>query len=122
MNRIHRLMPGGIPRWVRCYDNGGRSFDRYTVVFTRKSFGFESMYLAMSEHPMHPQGFGQHGHSKWFPVDVVQENGRCQWPPAIGRKCHLGVRIPFATLPTDCQRLVVRDYKEIWNIETKGTK
>ncbi len=28
------LVPNGIPRYVRCYDNGGESFDRYTVVFT----------------------------------------------------------------------------------------
>jgi len=37
--------------------------------------------------------------------------------PAIGRKCHLGKRIAFADLPPDCRKLVLSDYKEIWNLK-----
>jgi hypothetical protein len=33
-NRLLSLMPNGVPKYVRVYDNGGKSFDRYTVVFT----------------------------------------------------------------------------------------
>jgi hypothetical protein len=57
-------MPNGIPRYVRCYDNGGETFDRFTVVFSgryRHLTGGEFWHVGMSEHPFHPQGFGQHG-------------------------------------------------------------
>ena len=33
------------------------------------------------------------------------------------RKCHLGTRIPFTDLPEDCQRLVVSDYMDLWNLK-----
>lgn len=32
MDRVRRLMPDGVPRYVRCYDDSG-SGDRYTVVY-----------------------------------------------------------------------------------------
>ena len=47
---------------VACYDNGGQTADRYTVVFLDapghrpKTF----LSLGMSPCPFHPQGFGQH--------------------------------------------------------------
>ena len=91
---------GSDPRWIRCYDNGGESFDRYTVVFTRGKY----CYLGMSAHPSHPQGFGQHG----------------EWPqgsPAIDRLggySHLGRKINFSELPEDCQKLVKDTYATLW--------
>ena len=33
-SREQRLMPDGVPRYVRCYDGGEDLFDRYTVVCT----------------------------------------------------------------------------------------
>jgi hypothetical protein len=66
------------------------------------------MYVGMSANPFHPQGFGQHG-GHAYPIDA--KDG---WAPAIGRKCHLGTRIPFDKLPPDCQKLVRDDYKDIW--------
>lgn len=46
------------------YDNGGKTADRYTILYRvpQKSHG-ESyyVYFGMDEHPNHPQGFGQHG-------------------------------------------------------------
>ena len=116
-NRTKNLMPNGIPKWIRCYDNGGLDkggsfFDRYTVCYTRKQGG--GSYVAMSCNPFHPQGFGQHGEGK---------NGRSvdanKWgfAPMIGRKNHLGRRIPFSALPEDCRKLVLRDYREIWGIK-----
>lgn len=90
--RIQSLMPDGIPRYVRCYDNGGKTFNRYTVVFTgrytHKTNGGH-MYIGMSTHPFDPQGFGQHGDTQYQPVD----------------------------LPQDCQDLVIRDYKELWDLK-----
>ncbi len=113
-------MPGGVPKFVRCYDNGGTekeggSIDRYTVCFTggyRKLFP-ESMrrhygerewfqYLAMSGSPFHPQGFGQHGES-------AQQIDR----PTYG---HLGRKIKFVDLPEDCRKLVISDYRQIWGL------
>lgn len=107
--RKNRLMPNNTPRWIRCYDNGGKTWDRYTVVYTKKhwyddgrvySFG----YVGMSSNPFAPQGFGQHGESNFQPIDR----------PSYG---HLGKKITFAELPEDCQKLVREDYMELWNLE-----
>lgn len=81
---------------VRIYDNGNNTFDRYTAVFTNK-MNDEFVYLAMSNHPFHPQGFGQHGFIRTL-ID------RPTWK-------HLGRLITFEELPTDCQKLVLEDLK-----------
>jgi len=112
--RRERLMPNGVPHWIRCYDNGGETIDRYTVVYTgnyRHKTGGEFAYLAMNAAPFHPQGFGQHGSSR---EQVDSPKGK--WPPAYGRKCHLGMRIPFGDLPPGCQRLVLDNYRELWDL------
>jgi len=111
--RIESLLPNGTPKYVRCYDNGGRSFDRYTVVFTgrynnmgikrgmRKTSTF--YYVGMSANPFHPQGFGQHGESEGSPIDRPTYS-------------HLGKKIKFEQLTENCKKLVLDDYCEIWNI------
>jgi hypothetical protein len=66
----------------------------------------------MSALPFHPQGFGQHGESEQH-IDV----NKWGYAPAMWRKNHLGTRIPFDVLPADCQKLVMQDYKAIWNLE-----
>ena len=74
---------------VKCYDNGGSTVDRYTVVFTdmpERSGLFTC--LGMSDQPFHPQGFSQHSMA------------------ALGR--HLGKRIAYAALPQDCRRAVMQ--------------
>lgn len=80
---------------IRIYDNGGKTFDRYTVVFMtlpeRRPGTFSA--LGMSANPFHPQGYGMH----------------CSAMP--GR--HLGRRIALAQLPDPCQRLVRRDLAEL---------
>lgn len=128
-DRRARLMPGGIPRYVRCYDNGGESADRYTVVFSGRGGVNRPVdrtaphqwrsycYRAMSERPYHPQGVGMWGEHESQPVDTLGEKPGWHWPPAVGRKCHLGTRIRFQDLPEDCRKLVLRDYREIWRIE-----
>lgn len=96
--RSERPVPS-CPVTVRCYDNGGETFDRYTVVFhgnqVRKRFGV-FMYVGMSADPFHPGGFGQHGESRDNFVDY----------PRYG---HLGKRVPFASLPEPCRRLIIQD-------------
>lgn len=76
---------------IRCYDNGGESIDRYTVVYLDHPEAYPGTFAAvgMNASPFHPQGFGQH-------------------TTAIPGK-HLGRRIAFSNLPTDCQRLVMQD-------------
>lgn len=107
--RYNSNVPNGVPKWIRVYDNGGRSFDRYTVVFTKKAITNTHgdrwfMYLGMSENPFHPQGFGQHGESDRQPVDR----------PTYG---HLGKKIKFEDLPEDCKQLVLQDYLELWDFK-----
>lgn len=112
--RTARLLPSGVPRWVRCYDSGPDVGDRYTVVFTGRytKVAGEFHYLAMSAHPYRPQGFGQHGETCLRPCDV---NG-WGFAPAMGRRCHLGKRVPFSALPADCQRAALADYRELWGL------
>lgn len=104
-SRLARLLPSGAPRYVHVYDNGGKSFDRYTVVFTgryRSRTGGEFVHLGMSAHPFHPQGFGQHGSS---PRQIDY--------PAYG---HLGKKIKFQDLPPDAQRCALLTYRDLWNL------
>ena len=78
---------------IRCYDCAGKAVDHFTVVYMsdKNEYGdYEA--VGMSAEPFHPQGVGQHCTAK------------------IGK--HLGKRIPFNTLPADCQRLVLRDLTE----------
>lgn len=76
---------------IRCYDSGGEFFDRYTVIYLDEPERGRDTFTAvgMSEHPFHPQGFGQH---------CTATSGR-----------HLGKLIAFEDLPEDCQKLVKRD-------------
>ncbi len=76
---------------ILCYDNGGETFDRYTVVYMDCPDVGGYQCLGMSENPTHPQGFGQH--SVAVPGD------------------HLGKVVELADLPEACQELVARDLK-----------
>jgi len=66
--RTERLLPNGVPRYIRCYDNGGKTADRYTVCYTGnyrgKTKGWHD-YVGMSGAPFHPQGIGQHGQTEF---------------------------------------------------------
>ncbi len=111
--RIASFLPGGIPKWVRIYDDGGKSADRYTVVFTGKGYkceGYPGRFhtvIGMSGAPFHPQGICQH--EEWNQMFDAPQG----WPVAIGRRCYLGKRIPFKELPLDCQKVVMNDYCEV---------
>lgn len=74
-------------------DNGGRTIDRYTVIYNiigDSNSNYEC--VSMNQEPFHPQGFGQHG---------TAMRGR-----------HLGKKIKFNQLPTDCQKLVMQDLNQ----------
>jgi len=76
---------------IRCYDNGGKTADRYTVIYMNEPEKAPNTFAArgMSAHPCDPQGIGM----------------MCTAMP--GR--HLGKRIEFEELPKDCQWLVKAD-------------
>jgi len=75
---------------VRCYDNGGKTCDRYSVLYMdAKEHNGLITCRAMSARPTHPQGFGQ--------MTIAMPGA------------HLGKRVLFALLPGECQTVVRRD-------------
>ena len=89
--------PNGV---VAIYDNGGRTWDRYTVVYEPETDGWLPensgpywSYVGMSDMPFHPQGFCQHGET--HPRRPIRH-----WADKV---------IRFEDLPTDCQKVVKRD-------------
>lgn len=119
-DRWARFMPGGAPRWVRIWDSGPETNDRYTVVYTGrypKGRGLfrAYQYVGMNSQPFHPSyGVCQHGESGEI-IDCPHG-----WAEQVGRKCRhnpeLGRRIQFQDLPPDCRAVVVRDYCELWDL------
>lgn len=116
--RTARLLPGGVPKYVRVYDQPDTA-DRYTVVYTKRSDrispdGYDRTfdYRGMSADPFSPLGVCMWGQTRTAPVDTMNTS----WPPAIGRKNHLGTRIRFTDLPEPCQRVVMSDYVGMWNL------
>lgn len=126
-SRYDRLMPDGIPRWIRVWDSGPETNDRYTVVYTGRyrTRGVKRhtpvsewpwfQYVGMNSCPFHPAyGVGQHGES---PTIIDCPHG---WTEQVGRTCrhnpNLGRRIRFQDLPEDCQTIVLRDYRELWTL------
>lgn len=83
---------------LRCYDNGGRTCDRYTIIPPRWAHAyrerdprcFES--IAASASPFNPQGVGMH----------------CAAMP--GR--HLGKRVKWSELPEDVRTFARRAFPE----------
>ena len=109
--RYKNLLPDGIPRYVRCYDNQGETFDRYTVCFTgnyRRDPYDDFLSIGMSSDPFHPQGFYQHDGNQQH-IDH----------PAYA---HLGKKIQFEDLPKDCQTAVIDDYLCIWKFTDANDK
>lgn len=96
------LFPNGVPKNVRCYDNGGETLDRYTVVFTGRythNTGGYFWYLGMSQNPYY--GIGSHGDSK-TQIDRPTYS-------------HLGKKIKFDLLTPECKQLVIDNYLYLWN-------
>lgn len=121
--RESTLLPNGQPRYVRVYDNRGKTADRYTVVFTGRRRGPQCDYvqtprgimhvsrqviwttvLGMDETPFSPQGIGM--------ISSFSDM------PDRPRSSHLGTRLAFADLPKDCQRLTLRVYRDLWDLQT----
>ena len=103
-DRYAKLVQNGIPRYIRCYDNNGKSIDAYTVTFTGhyrdKSDGV-FWYLGMSSNPFHPQGVGYQNVSE-FQIDRPSYS-------------HLGKKIKYEDLPAECQTFVMITYLSLWD-------
>jgi hypothetical protein len=102
--RKQNLMPNGIPRYVRVYDNNGKTCDRYIIVFSghyRKK-GEQFIIASSSEMPYNPTGVYLHD----FTDDLID----------FPSYSHLGKKIKFTDLPADVQKAVLKDYKDIWQI------
>lgn len=107
--RLAHLLPDDVPRYVRVYDNGGETMDRYTIVFTSKRGGF---YVAASANPQ-----GIYTHADGRPdAGLTHDGKRFLRPPAVGRRNHLGRRIPVTQLPSSLQYEIVKEYCELWDI------
>ena len=99
---MKKYLSDNTPRYIRIYDNGGETFDRYTVVFTGKyrKRAKEFIYLGMSENPHHPQGFCQHGFAQYL-IDRPTYS-------------HLGKPVKYQDLPDDCRISIDNTYESIW--------
>lgn len=62
----------------------------------------------------------EHGDSEKIRGLVLRLPRSRGFPAAMGRKNHLGRRIPFAELPEDCRKLVMQDYLELWDLKGGG--
>jgi hypothetical protein len=85
------------PKNVRAaYDNGGKTYDRYTIVYNeppriKDGARFYECFGA-SDHPTHPQGFGQHS--------------ECM----LGR--HLGRKVPWLEIPEEVRRVIENEAEQ----------
>lgn len=83
---------------LRIYDNGGRSFDRYTIIPPRWARDYRERgmlwdCIAASQNPFNPQGFGQ---------------STTAMPGS-----HLGRRTHWDQLPADVQKFARQSYPEL---------
>ena len=88
------IMIDGKRKVCRIYDAGSGVCDRYTIAFKgyrAEGYGMVYTYLASSDHPFHPQGFGQYGESEFF---------------LAGK--HLGKRVDFEALPVDVKKFILQ--------------
>jgi len=101
--RKERILPGGIPKYIRCYDNGGKTADRYTIVFTGNYKGRNGCdYYGCSGDPFHPLGIGLHDWSQ----DIIDK-------PTYS---HLGKKVKFEILPENVKEAVIQSYSSTWEI------
>lgn len=83
---------------LRCYDNGGKTADRYTIMPPRWAHEYRErdrrmfQCIAADESPFSPGGFGQHSSGMPGP--------------------HLGKRVTWQSLPTDVRAFACQTFPE----------
>lgn len=108
-NRYFNFIIGGVPRYLRVYDNSGETADRYTVVFGKSGKG---QYVGFNETPTHPTfGIYQHG-EKSTVLNGKRYYDFIDYPTHT----HLGKKIKFQDLNEVCKALVLADYREIFSL------
>lgn len=96
--RVRSLMPGGIPRHIRCYRSRNLDSMPYTIVLSKAHcFALRgySWFISVTE-----GGGVSHG----------EHQGQIDWPSYA----HLGRRVHFLDLPEAVRRAVVSEYVECW--------
>ena len=106
-----RWLEGAPPEVLDVFDNGGKTADRYTVVFGGPMLilpdnaddanmgNVHVPYLGMGENPSHPQGVGMWGELRAYEV-------------AVYRYKHGRERIRWADLPDAVKECVIRSIAE----------
>ncbi len=89
------------PRFLRIYDNGGKSVDRYTAIDSRPckapNGSHYYLYVAFNGCPTHPTyGFWQHGELSTL--------------PPLRKAFDIDKRVSFARLPDICQTLLLQEF------------
>lgn len=93
-----RWLDGDCPAEVLAiFDNGGKTWDRYTVLYVPAPGSYYVPYLAASSEPFAPWGFGQHGEM------TVWDARAYRYRAARRESCR------WSDLPADVQR-AVRQY------------
>ena len=92
--RTRKDNPQGV---VAIYDNGGKTVDRYTVVYQPATVGGQLVFpmVYMSASPYWPQGVCMHSETVGYRVTSGWGTGQ----KVIG----------FSDLPADCQRVIKED-------------
>ena len=78
---------------LQIWDNGGKTFDRYAVVWPNGS------NITMNRQPLHPLGAFLHGSGATYNPMVIERDG--------ARWSYLGKQISFEELPEDCQKAIL---------------
>ena len=78
----------------KIWDNGGATIDRYTIAFKARRYNGRLFwpYLAASENPFHPLGFGQYGESQDGPLSQPDDK-----------------RVTFESLPEQVQKFIMQN-------------
>lgn len=100
--RFDKLFPNQEPKNIRVYDNGGRTTDRYTVVFTGRYASRptrSTQFLSMSANPTYAQG-----------VCIFDSRPGLIDTPSYS---HLGKRINYADLPEACREVTADTYLDL---------
>ncbi len=113
-----------------CFDNGGETWDRYTIL--DKATG---AMIGASEQPFHPQGFGQYvgnaAHNYW--VTAYGHGWNRTDPETLKKRVKFGIRhflndcshigkvIPFDQLPPDVRKFAVQTFTQEAPKLTPGT-
>jgi hypothetical protein len=102
--RKERILPNGTPRYVRCYDNGGDTADRYTIVFTGNfpDRDRQCYYYGCSGDPSHALGIG-----------MLDSHDKVIDRPTYS---HLGKKVKFETLPEKVRKTIISYYKDFWRL------